>query len=121
MRAVAVCLVLLVSCAPSKEQFIERFEHMMVKWFCDSDGRARNCYVIDETRCVDMARRALAPCTEKYKSQMPERFDEESGRQIGERIGGCTGLAFEVEIIRDYKRADPWPAKCDDPKAWLPK
>lgn len=116
MRIMKACLVAmaLTACRPSKDQFIEKFEPAMMKFFCAPKGFTLSCYDVTEAQCVGVMKPALSACVEKFKGEMPEKFDQESGAKVGEKIGNCAGVAFQNDLLDKHKRTDPAP-KCDDP------
>ena len=116
MRIVNTCLVVmaLAACRPSKDQFIDKFEPAMLQFFCAPKGFTVSCYDITEAQCLDVMKPALKGCIEKYRSEMPEKLDKESGARVGELIGTCAGVVFENDLLKKHTRTDPAP-KCNDP------
>jgi len=110
-------MVLLMACGPSKQDWIGKFEPAMVDWFCGAKQYPRNCFDLDETECVQMAKRALGPCIAQYEDRMPAQFDGQSGKELGELIGACAGGAYELELTARHKRIGPSP-KCDTFLTW---
>ena len=116
MRILTTCLVVtaLAACRPSKDQFIDKFEPAMLTFFCAPKGFTLSCYDVTEAQCLDVMKPALKSCVDKYKAEMPDKFDEKSGAKIGEMVGNCAGIAFANDLLGKHTRTDPAP-KCDDP------
>jgi hypothetical protein len=110
-------LVLVIACSPSKQQFIEQFEPATVALFCQPDQYFRQCFEVTEGECRELAKRTIRGCIERFEPTMPERFDSQSGEQVGRAIGECAGRDYENTLAQRNKRISS--ARCNDPAVWI--
>jgi hypothetical protein len=109
-------VVFVVACSPSKQQFIERFEPATVATFCEPEQYFRQCFEVTEAECLEVAKRTIRACIERYEPTMPEQFDSQSGEQVGRAVGACAGQDYEATFMQRNKRINS--ARCNDPAVW---
>jgi hypothetical protein len=120
MRTLAVVLAIgfTLGCGPSKQEFIDGFGPALSADLCKPAAYFRQCFQVTEGECTERVQRLVKVCLDEHASEMPERFDSQSGERVGRVVGACAGGRYEVELAQEGRRTSS--ARCNDPQAWVP-
>jgi hypothetical protein len=116
MRSFAIALMLVgtVACEKTKSgaEWRATSEPLLIEAFCKPEQYFRVCFDLDEALCRATAAETVKRCFNS--TEIPDRIDEPTARQIGARVGECAGGAYD-QAMAPKKKNTP---KCNDPAAW---